>query len=55
MSDAGGQITHMGVFYQDKIAALHLEHMLFPGDADRNESRINRPAVVSVGCLGRKA
>jgi hypothetical protein len=30
MSDAGGQITHLGVLYQDKIAALYLGRMLDP-------------------------
>jgi hypothetical protein len=30
MSDAGGQITHRGVLYQDKIAALYLGRMLDP-------------------------
>lgn len=30
MSDAGGQITHLGVIFQDKIAALFLGRMLNP-------------------------
>ncbi|HSF81121.1 MAG TPA: hypothetical protein VLA49_07800, partial [Anaerolineales bacterium] len=34
MSDAGGQITHLGVLYQDKIAALYLGRMLDPRAAN---------------------
>jgi len=30
MSDAGGQITHLGVLFQDKIAALYLGRMIDP-------------------------